>query len=260
MRLIDFSSEIYPGMPKPPSAPEVTMRYTISQSAETEAQKGFSNKLEEYTITTHVATHFDAPSHFTTKGKNIDEFSLDRFFMVPSLMLKVTKGEYGEISVKDLEDAQKEAGEIRKGDLVYLNTGFFRLYGEDAYLKTPYLSEEAARYLADAEVSMGRVRCVYQAGGSFRGRRSGMKRVIRLSEKDNVAVVLCDLEEGEFLEEIGIRAKEAIPYGHKIALADIRPGEKITKYGEAVGNCIGEIAKGGWVHVHNVESIRGLGR
>lgn len=87
-----------------------------------------------------------------------------------------------------------------------------------------------------------------------------MKRVIRLSEKDNVAVVLCDLEEGEFLEEIGIRAKEAIPYGHKIALTDIRPGEKITKYGEAVGNCIGEIAKGGWVHVHNVESIRGLGR
>lgn len=159
MRLIDFSSEIYPGMPKPPSAPEVTMRYTISQSAETEAQKGFSNKLEEYTITTHVATHFDAPSHFTTKGKNIDEFSLDRFFMVPSLMLKVTKGEYGEISVKDLEDAQKEAGEIRKGDLVYLNTGFFRLYGEDAYLKTPYLSEEAARYLADAEVSMVAIDC-----------------------------------------------------------------------------------------------------
>ena len=72
-----------------------------------------------------------------------------------------------------------------------------------------------------------------------------MKRVIRLSEKDNVAVVLCDLSD---------------PYGHKIALADLRPGEKIYKYGEAVGNCTAEITKGGWVHVHNVESIRGLGR
>lgn len=87
-----------------------------------------------------------------------------------------------------------------------------------------------------------------------------MKRVIRLSEKDNVAVVLCDLSEGEILEEIGVTAREAVPYGHKIALADIRPGEKIYKYGEAVGNCTAEIAKGGWVHVHNVESIRGLGR
>lgn len=87
-----------------------------------------------------------------------------------------------------------------------------------------------------------------------------MKRVIRLSEKDNVAVVLCDLEEGEFLEEIGIAAKEAIPYGHKIALTDMEVGDQVYKYGEAVGNCTGRIAKGGWVHVHNVESIRGLGR
>lgn len=159
MRLVDFSSEIHPGMPKPPSAPEVTMRYTISQSEEVEAQKGFSNKLEEYTITTHVATHFDAPSHFTTKGKNIDEFGLEQFFMVPSLMLKVTKGEYGEITVEDLEEAQKEAGQIRKGDLVYLNTGFFRFYGEEVYLKTPYLSREAAEYLANAGVSMVAIDC-----------------------------------------------------------------------------------------------------
>lgn len=159
MRLVDFSSEIHPGMPKPPSAPEVAMRYTISQSEEVEAQKGFSNKLEEYTITTHVATHFDAPSHFTTKGKNIDEFGLEQFFMVPSLMLKVTKGEYGEITVEDLEEAQKEAGQIRKGDLVYLNTGFFRFYGEEAYLKTPYLSREAAEYLANAGVSMVAIDC-----------------------------------------------------------------------------------------------------
>ena len=159
MRLVDFSSEIHPGMPKPPSAPEVTMRYTISQSEDAEARKGFSNKLEEYTMTTHVATHFDAPSHFTTKGKNIDQFALDRFFMVPSLMLNVKKGEYGEISVKDLEEAQKEAGEIKKGDLVYLNTGFFRFYGEETYLKTPYLTEEAARYLANAGVSIVAIDC-----------------------------------------------------------------------------------------------------
>lgn len=59
-----------------------------------------------------------------------------------------------------------------------------------------------------------------------------MKRVIRLSEKDNVAVVLCDLSEGEFLEEIGVTAREAVPYGHKIALADIRPGKRSINTGK----------------------------
>lgn len=89
-----------------------------------------------------------------------------------------------------------------------------------------------------------------------------MKRVIRLSEKDNTAVVLLDLKGNECLEEIDpeLIAAEEIPYGHKIALTDIKKGDNILKYGEVVGRCTKDIPKGGWVHVHNVESIRGLGR
>lgn len=154
MRLVDFTAEIYAGMPKPPSAPEVTMRYHITQSKEAEEEKGYSNKLEEFTITTHVATHFDAPSHFTTQGKNIDELPLEQFFMVPTLMLNVEKGEYGEITVEDIKKAEEKAGAIQKGDMVILNTGFFRCYEDERYLKTPYLSGEAAGYLADAQISL----------------------------------------------------------------------------------------------------------
>lgn len=159
MRLIDFSSEIHPGMPKPPSAPEVTMRYHIAQSKEAEEEKGYSNKLEEYTITTHVATHFDAPSHFTTQGKNIDELPLEQFFMVPTVMLDVEKEEYQEITVEDIKRAEEKAGDVQKGDLVILNTGFYRYYGQDKYLKTPYLTKEAAEYLADAGISTLAIDC-----------------------------------------------------------------------------------------------------
>lgn len=89
-----------------------------------------------------------------------------------------------------------------------------------------------------------------------------MKRVVRLSEKDNTAVVLLDLKGGEALTEISsdLIAVQEIPYGHKIALCDMKKGDTVLKYGEVVGRCTKDIAKGSWVHVHNVESIRGLGR
>ena len=159
MKIIDLSTDIRAGMPKPPSAPEVTMKYVIQQSAEQEAEKGYSNKLEQFTITTHVATHFDAPSHFTTTGKNIDELPLEMFCMVPTLVLDVEKEDYGVVTVEDIQKAEAVCGKIQKGDLVILNTGFWRWYEEERYLRTPYVDEAAARYLADAGVSMVGIDC-----------------------------------------------------------------------------------------------------
>ena len=88
-----------------------------------------------------------------------------------------------------------------------------------------------------------------------------MKTTVKFSEKDNVAIVLQDVEPGQELEIAGesLEAKESIPYGHKIALKDLKKGERVFKYGEPVARCTADIAKGSWVHVHNVESIRGLG-
>ena len=75
MKLIDLSTVISPGMPKPKSAPPVLLRYILEPSEEQEKAQGFTNKMEEYTITTHVATHIDAPAHFSAHGKNIDAVS-----------------------------------------------------------------------------------------------------------------------------------------------------------------------------------------
>lgn len=159
MTLVDFSTDIRPGMPKPPSAPEVEMQYCIPQSAREEAEKGYSNKLEQYTITTHVATHFDAPSHFTVDGKNIDTYPLEAFYRVPTLMLAVPQDDYGVITAEQVRAAEEKAGGVRRGDLVVLNTGFHRYYEQERYLRTPYLAEEAARYLADAGISMLAIDC-----------------------------------------------------------------------------------------------------
>ena len=141
-------------MPKPPSAPEVTMKFVIEQSEETEAKKGFSNKLEQFTFTTHVATHYDAPSHFTVKGRNIDEYPMEYFYMVPTLVLDIPKDIYGEISVEDIRKAERECGNIHSGDLVLINTGSYKRYYDAAYNKSPYLTEEAACYLASKGIKM----------------------------------------------------------------------------------------------------------
>lgn len=89
-----------------------------------------------------------------------------------------------------------------------------------------------------------------------------MRKTVKFTAEDNVAIVLDDLKPGQTISVEGedILVREEIPYGHKIALEDIAVGGTVLKYGEPVARCIQEIKKGDWVHVHNVESIRGLGR
>ncbi|MCC6023833.1 MAG: UxaA family hydrolase [Thaumarchaeota archaeon] len=88
-----------------------------------------------------------------------------------------------------------------------------------------------------------------------------MKRAITLSEKDNVAVALEEILEGEDVEvtiggeKIILKALNNIPFGHKISLRRIRRGEKIIKYGEPIGEAVTDIEQGEHVHVHNIKSI-----
>ncbi|HEX6519609.1 MAG TPA: UxaA family hydrolase [Streptosporangiaceae bacterium] len=83
------------------------------------------------------------------------------------------------------------------------------------------------------------------------------------NEGDSVAVAVRDLEpgpaEGAYLRgpaSVTLTALDAIPLGHKVALADVEEGQEITEYGQRVGVATRSIAKGGYVHVHNVRSAR----
>jgi (2R)-sulfolactate sulfo-lyase subunit alpha len=51
-------------------------------------------------------------------------------------------------------------------------------------------------------------------------------------------------------------AKQDIPIGHKVALADIKNGDTIWKYGQDIGRAVADIGKGEHVHVHNVKTKR----
>jgi (2R)-sulfolactate sulfo-lyase subunit alpha len=57
-------------------------------------------------------------------------------------------------------------------------------------------------------------------------------------------------------ETITITALDAIPLGHKIALADIRHGDTVLKYGHDIGRAVAGIGQGRHVHVHNLKTRR----
>ena len=89
-----------------------------------------------------------------------------------------------------------------------------------------------------------------------------MKKAIQIDEKDNVATVTSDVETDETIDvissygEIIIKPKTsmATPFGHKIALTDLKKGDKVVKYGEVIGVASTTIRAGEWIHTHNVES------
>ena len=84
-----------------------------------------------------------------------------------------------------------------------------------------------------------------------------MKAFVKVDEKDNVATLIKDAKKGECLA--GISLLEDIASGHKFALKNIKKGELIIKYKEAIAKASKDIAKGSWVHIHNTEGIRGRG-
>ena len=79
------------------------------------------------------------------------------------------------------------------------------------------------------------------------------EKLIRITEKDNVAVAIAPVAEGEVISvgDVSLTARSDIPQGHKIALADIREGESVIKYGTPIGHATAEIRAGEWVHTHN---------
>jgi (2R)-sulfolactate sulfo-lyase subunit alpha len=53
-----------------------------------------------------------------------------------------------------------------------------------------------------------------------------------------------------------LTAKMDVPIGHKIAIADIKKGDTVVKYGQDIGKAVADIKKGEHVHVHNLKTKR----
>ena len=88
-----------------------------------------------------------------------------------------------------------------------------------------------------------------------------MKRAMRINPDDNTATALNDIDAGETISLVSksgpvgeMTARQAAPFGHKLAVVDIKKGDKILKYGEVIGLATQQISNGEHVHTHNVIS------
>lgn len=77
-----------------------------------------------------------------------------------------------------------------------------------------------------------------------------MVQFIKINPQDNVAVALCDLTKGS--ECLGVKLLQNVAKGHKFALAEIKKGQNVIKYGSPIGAATQDIAVGEHVHTHNM--------
>ncbi len=77
---------------------------------------------------------------------------------------------------------------------------------------------------------------------------------IHLNPLDNVAIARVPLAAGMKLrvDGVGITVLDAVPAGHKVAVARIQPGEMVHRYGQAIGRAKAAIEPGRHVHTHNI--------
>lgn len=93
-----------------------------------------------------------------------------------------------------------------------------------------------------------------------------MANALCIHPQDNVVTVLHDIEPGSIVDpgdgvlSEPVVAREAIPFGHKVAIRAIAGGERVLKYGASIGVAAADIQPGDHVHVHNLRSVRGAAR
>lgn len=73
---------------------------------------------------------------------------------------------------------------------------------------------------------------------------------LHLGPTDTVGVALRPLEQGE--RALGVTLRAPVPVGHKFAVAPMRVGAPVLKYGQVMGVATADIAAGDHVHSHNV--------
>ena len=81
-------------------------------------------------------------------------------------------------------------------------------------------------------------------------------RLLVLSPEDNICVACRDLAGSAelLLDGAPVVLERAVPTGHKLARRPIRAGEAVLKYGVPIGSARSDIARGSYVHTHNLKS------
>src|SRR3984893_18371840 len=160
MKLIDLSREIYHKMPRLPNHPMIIISaFTTHEEKRVADGYEFSSAVMSLNMGDHSGTHVDAPVHFDERpgAKSIAELPLEDFFTEAVCLDLSRKPLKSDISIADLEAAEKAAGiEIKPGDTVLLHMDFYRrAFGTAGSCSGfPGLTKESATWLGKKGITM----------------------------------------------------------------------------------------------------------
>lgn len=147
LRMYNLSHELGHNMvqwPSPFSPPLVTNRLQYHSMHD--------NYVVEYDGILHRGTHMDSPIHVEAETPWLEDFEVYKFFGT-GVAVSIPKGKWEVITAEDLANATPR---IEPGDIVMINTGAHRLFGDndDYFAYSPGLYIDGAQWLVDRGVKL----------------------------------------------------------------------------------------------------------
>ena len=145
LQFFDLSHPWGHGMPQWPSRANLNVRVV-----EFHAKDGLL--VQQFEGIMHRGTHMDAPIHVAENQPTLTGYPLWRFFGT-GVAVSIPKGKWGVVTPKDLERAEPK---IQKNDIVMINTGSHRNYGDNPeyFAYSPGLYKESAEWLVERGVKL----------------------------------------------------------------------------------------------------------
>ncbi|WP_138004879.1 cyclase family protein [Halalkalirubrum salinum] len=132
---------VYPGTPPVSIEPAATV-----------TEDGF--RTTAIKLDSHTGTHMDAPAHMVDNGRTLDTYPPETFRFEAAIVDCRPLDDREPIARSMLAD--RAAADNRSNlDMVILRTGWEAYWGDDRYFDHPYLTGDAAAWLAERELHLG---------------------------------------------------------------------------------------------------------
>ena len=115
-------------------------------------KKGYYYAAYKYCAAEHGGTHIDAPIHFAINRKTVDQLPIDQLIgsgIVIDVTKKTSENRDYQISIDDFKQWERKNGEIPKGAIVLLSTGFGKYWPDrKKYMGTDKRGREGVKELS----------------------------------------------------------------------------------------------------------------
>jgi len=147
-RLIDLSHPLEHDQLNFPSDPKLSIVTHNTVDA-------IGYNISKISLSSHQGTHLDAPFHFYTDGKTIDQMTLDQFYG-PAKLVDLAPGSYLPAKTPlTVEMFEAHAQAFEPNSKVIYRTGWDRAFNTPEFFTDfPTLTLEASRWIADRKIGL----------------------------------------------------------------------------------------------------------